>query len=286
MDRSRSDEKKVDNYRTVTEIVDADNVYQKDFDVTDLVHKNVSYLNKKSKRELYLMVAKYYVEVVRELSVPDMRTLFSSSSMSDNMFSFVYYSLAFVYNQLLPHNMQFIDMKFFRVAERKMSVPTDPIVFYKSLDSDDSTITCYVDAANILRILEKPFDVDVKFETDDDKNEMFKMIDRIKMVEQKQNQQSCVNRIMFVDNQPAPNINETYVTPLVTLLILFSNAALDLFKLMRSDFQQYYHYLLNHEALVKERSIPNVTNLITGHFTFTVSGEVDKNRKSGLVFKK
>nr|QNN89555.1 ODV-e27 [Pieris brassicae granulovirus] len=221
MNRSRTDEAKIENYRTVTEIVDSDSLYQKEFDVTDLEHKNEAYLRKMNKRQLYLMVAKYYVEVIRQLDIPDLRVLFSSGSLTDKMFSFVYYSLAFVNNQMLPHNMQFIDMKFNKIEDRKMSIPTDPIVFYKSLDSDDQTITCYVDSANILRILEKPIDVDTKFEPDDTRTEMFKLIDRIKTMEQRQSQQFCTNKIMYIDNETAPNLNEIYVTPFVTLLILF-----------------------------------------------------------------
>ncbi|ABC61211.1 ODV-E27 [Choristoneura occidentalis granulovirus] len=283
MNRLRTDENKVDSYRTVTEIVDSENFYKKEFDVTDLEYKNEAYLQKNKKRQLFLMVAKYFVEVVKELNIPDIRVLFDSNE-TDKIFTFVYYSLAFINNQMLPHNKQFIDIKFFRITDRKMAVATDPILFYKSLDSEDQTITCYVDTVNIHRILSKFVDVDTKFEPDDDKKEVFKLIDRIKKVEQRNLDLYCFNKIMLVDNQPTPTMDETYVTPFVTLLIIFSNAYLDLFKLLRSDFQQYYNYLLDHEGLVKERSLPNINNIITGNFSFKIDS-VEKKGSVGLNFK-
>lgn len=288
MNRLRTDERRVENYRTVTEIVDADNSYKKEFDVSDLVYQNEAYLRKINRRELYLMVAKYYVEVVRELNLPDMRVLFGNRSMLEKVYSFVYYSLAFINNQMVPHSVKFVDMKFVDVRDRSMSIPTDPIVFYKSLHSDDSTITCFIDSANILRILEKPVDVEAKFEMDDGKSQVFKMLDKIKNVEKKQS--LATQRIImypFMETMEAtPKMNEAYVTQFVTLLTIFSNAYLGLFKLMRSDFQQYFHYLLNHESLVREQSLPNVNNLIIGHFSFNVeAGASGKKGSGGLVFK-
>lgn len=286
MNRDRTNEKKINNYRTVTEIVDAENSFQKQFDVSSLTYQNEAYLRKMSTRQLYLMVAKYYVEVIKELNIPDIKVLFGSNVMTDKIFSLVYYSLAFVNNQMVPHNVQFVDMKFVQVKDRKMSIPTDPIIFYKSLDSEDQTITCYVDTVNMLRILEKPIDVETKFEIDDTRTEVFKLMDRIKSVEKKQTEQYCINTLLYRDNEKAPEMNEVYVTPFVTLLIIFSNAYLGLFKLMRSDFQQYYNFLLNHESLIKERSIPNINNLITGHFTFKITEEVEnKTTKGGITFK-
>ncbi|UYE99060.1 MAG: odv-e27 [Betabaculovirus sp.] len=283
MNRSRSDDQhQPDHYRTVTEIIDTNNVYQKEFDITDYEYKNEAYLSKNSKRQLYLMVAKYFVEVIKELNIPDVRVLFDGNE-DDKIFTFVYYSLAFVNNQMLPHNKQFIDMKFVRIIDRKMSIPTDPIVFYKSMDSDDQTITCYVDTVNIHRMLSKYVDVETRFEPDDSKKEVFKLIDRIKRVEQKNVDNAlCFNRITFADY--TPTMDETYIQPFVALLIMFSNAYLGLFKLMRSDFQQYYHYLLDHEGLLKERSLPNISNIIMGHFSFKVDG-VDKRHMGSLNFK-
>lgn len=281
MNRSRSEEQQPDHYRTVTEIIDINNVYQKEFDITDYEYKNEAYLRKNSKRQLYLMVAKYFVEVIKELNVPDVRILFDGNE-DDKIFTFVYYSLAFVNNQMLPHNKQFIDMKFVRIIDRKMSIPTDPIVFYKSMDSDDQTITCYVDTVNIHRMLSKYVDVETKFEADDSKKEVFKLIDRIKRVEQKNVETLCFNRITFADQ--TPTMDEVYVQPFVALLIMFSNAYLGLFKLLRSDFQQYYHYLLDHEGLLKERSLPNIGNIIMGHFSFKVDG-ADKRQTGSLNFK-
>ncbi|AAQ21683.1 odv-ec27 [Cryptophlebia leucotreta granulovirus] len=287
MNRLRTDERKIENYRTVTEIVDAENSYKKEFDVTDLVYQNEAYLRKISKRELYLMISKYYVEVVRELNLPEMRILFSSKTMLEKVFSFVYYSLAFVNNQMVPHSVKFVDMKFVDVRDRSMSIPTEPIIFYKSLQSEDSTITCFIDTANILRILEKPVDVTTKFEMDDGKSQIFKMLDKIKNVEKKQMTQR-VAVFPFVETMElAPKMNEAYVTQFVTLLILFSNAYLGLFKLMRSDFQQYYNYLLNHESLMKEQSLPNINNLILGHFSFGIdTNENNKRNNGGLIFKR
>ncbi|AIS92088.1 ODV-E27 [Erinnyis ello granulovirus] len=283
MNRSRSNDQQPDHYRTVTEILDTDNVYQKEFDIAEYEYKNEAYLRKNSKRQLYLMVAKYFIEVVKELNVPDVRILFDSNE-NDKIFTFVYYSLAFVNNQMLPHNKQFIDMKFVRVTDRKMSIPTDPIVFYKSMDSDDQTITCFVDTVNIHRILSKYVDVESRFEPDDSKKEVFKLIDRIKRVEQKKCE--VLGRVVYVDGkqQQTPTMDEVYVQPFVALLIIFSNAYLGLFKLLRSDFQQYYHYLLDHEGLLKERSLPNIGNIIMGHFSFQVDG-ADKRQGVGLNFK-
>ncbi|AAP85719.1 odv-ec27 [Adoxophyes orana granulovirus] len=275
--------KNSNNFRTVTEIVDSDDLYQKDFDVSNLEYVNDSFLRKISKRQLYLMVAKYYVEVVKELDLPDLKLLFSSNNMSDKIFSFVYYSLAFVNNQLIPHDSKFVDMKFVEIKDRKMVIPTEPIVFYKSLDSEDQTITCYVDTLGIARILEKPFDVNVKFDHDDNRKELFKLIDRIKVIEKINQPLLYQNKLLYRESEP--NLNETYFTPIITLLILFSNAYMGLYKLIHSDFQQYFHFLLNYENLVKEQILPNVNNLITGHFSFRVQTETKKNSLGGLVFK-
>lgn len=283
MNRSRTDERKVDNYRTVTEIVDAESSYQREFELGDLIYKNETYLRRVSRRELYLMVGKY-IAMVRELNLPDLRVLFSSSTTVDKLFTLVYYSLAFVNNQMVPHQTQFVDMRFVEVLDRKLAIPTEPIVFYKSINSEDQTITCYVDRPGILRILEKPVDVDLKFEPDEPRSEMFKAIDRIRSVERRQ-PQACVNNVLYMQ-EPAPKMDETYVTPFVALLILFSQAYLGLFRLMRSDFQQYLNFLLNHESLVKEKSLSNITNTIVGHFNFRVdAGGTEKRSGGGLVFK-
>ncbi|QOD40051.1 odv-ec27 [Matsumuraeses phaseoli granulovirus] len=284
MNRPRAEERKIDNYRTVTEIVDADSCYEKEFDVTDLAYQNEAHLRKMNKREMFLMVAKY-IATIKDLNMPDLRTLFSSSSMVVEMFTLVYYSLAFVNNQMVPHQIKFVDMRFVEVKERKMAIPTEPIVFYKSINSEDQTITCYVDRPGILRILEKTVDVDLKFEMDDNKKDMFKLIDKIRNVEKKQTQMYCMNRLTYADNEQIPKMDEAYVTQFVTLLILFSNAYLGLFKLIRSDFQQYFQYLLNHESLVNEQSLANITNLILGNFSFKVSANGDKKTAGGLVFK-
>nr|UYX49718.1 ODV-E27 [Darna trima granulovirus] len=293
MNRLRTDERPVENYRTVTEIVDSENLYQKNFDVTDLPQTNEAYYQKLNKRELYTMTAHYIDQVVKQLDIPDIRILFSSNNSNDKLFSFVYYSLAFVNHQILPHTKRFIDMGFVKIEDRKMSVPTDPIVFYKTSDSSkndindkSSFITCFVDAANILRILEKPVDVNMKFESDDSRTEMYKLIDKIKTVEKKHSDNNCIiNHVMFVDNEKAPHMDETYITPFITLLILFSNTYLDLFKLMRSDFSQYFRYMTDHESLIKERSLPNVNNLITGRFTFKIEVNENNSANRGIIFK-
>ncbi|AMF83830.1 odv-e27 [Cnaphalocrocis medinalis granulovirus] len=294
--RDNNDEP-VENYRTVTEIVDANNAYQKDFDLTELEFKNEIFLRQTNKRKLYLMVARYYLEVVRVLNIPDMRSLFGNNTMLDKMFEFVYLSLAFVNNQVMPHCTEFMELNFVKIEERRMSVPTDPIVFYKSLHVDDNKITCYVDAANILRILEKPIDVNLKFDLDEDTNiEMFKFIDQLKVAEQKHHLQNMgcgvANRAMYADRmynqQQVPNMDEQYVTSFVTCLLLFTNAYLDLLKIKNSDFKQYYNHLLDHEGLIKERSMPNVNNIITSYFNFKINTESTKRtiKTNNLIFKR
>ncbi|AKN80744.1 ODV-E27 [Diatraea saccharalis granulovirus] len=270
----------MNRYRTVTEIVDSEDLYQKEFDVSDLIYQNEAYLRKMNRRELYLMVSKY-IASLKQLDLTDLNILFANKGNILKVFTLVYHSLAFVNNQMVPHQVHFINMKFVDVSDRKMSFPADPIVFYKNINSeDDQTITCYVDRPGILRILEKPVDVNVKFETNDNVSEIIKTVERIKTMEMKRKQPfPCT----ILSNDSSVKLNEEYVTQFVTLLILFSNAYIALFKLMRSDFHQYYNFLLDHESLLKERSLPNINNLIIGKFNFRI--EAGDKRKEGLVFK-
>ncbi|APO13968.1 ODV-EC27 [Plodia interpunctella granulovirus] len=279
MNRVRTEERKLDSYRTVTEIVDAEDLYQKEFDVADLVNKNEAYLRRQSKREMYLLVAKY-ITMVCELQLPDMRVLFANSNLNEKLFTLVYFSLAFMNNLMSPHSTQFIDLQFVEIKDRKMAIPAEPIVFYKSVNSDDESqiITCYVDRAGILRILEKSVDINLQFEPDDNTSEMYKLLDRIKTIEQ-------MNKPARPLAAEISKMDEHYVTQLIILMIVFTNAYLGLYKLMRTDFQQYFDYLINHESLIKDRSLSNIQNLFTSYFNFRVSGDVAKKSATSLIFK-
>nr|ANY57478.1 occlusion derived virus envelope and capsid protein 27 [Phthorimaea operculella granulovirus] len=285
MNRARTDERKVSSYRTVTEIVDSDNVYQKEFDVSDLVYQNEAYIRKMSKHEMYVNVAKYYAMVRHQHNIPDLRLLLGSNNQQEKLFTLVYYSLAFVNSQMVPHNVEFVDMQFIEVKDRKSAIPTEPIVFYKSDDEQNEIIKCFVDRPGLLRILEKPIDVTTEFENSDDKQDWLKMVDKIKNVERKKNNQRfCVNK-EYNDLPAGTNLEEPYMTQFVTLLIIFCNAYLGLFKLMRSDFTQYFAYLLNHENLIKDNSLSNLKNLLIGQFSFKVTTDTEKKSTGTLTFR-
>jgi hypothetical protein len=292
MNRSRTDERRVESYRTVTEISDADSLYKKKFEVGDLVDKNEAYQREKEKREMYLMLSKY-VAMVLDLKLPDLKILFGSNSNTEHLLSLVYHSLAFVNNQMFPHSTKFVDMKFVVVTERKMAIPGEPIVFYKSINPDDQdqTVTCFVDRPGILRVLEKPVDVNLVFEESDCKTEvMSRLLDRIKQMEQRKyaNPYECFvsNEFMSTLNEFNFKMEESYITQFVILLILFTNAYLGYYKLIRTDFQQYLDFLMNHESLIKENTLTNLPNLFTSKFIFSVQGEHEKKSASGLIFKK
>ncbi|AAS82651.1 ORF87 [Agrotis segetum granulovirus] len=288
----REGERKVENYRTVTEITDAENSYSKRYDVSDLVNKNEAYQRQQEKREMYLMLSKY-VAMVLDLKLPDLKILFGSNGTPEAILSLVYHSLAFVNTQMFPHSTRFVDMRFIITSERKFAIPGEPIVFYRSINpDDDQTVVCFVDRPGILRVLEKPVDVNVVFEENDCKNEyMTKLFDRIKSTEHA----APVNPYeRFITNEFVCNLNESnlkmdegYITQFVILLILFTNAYIGYYKLVRTDFRQYFDFLLNHESLIRDQSaLPNLCNLFTSKFSFSVQGEEGKKPSSGLIFKK
>ncbi|ABQ52031.1 odv-ec27 [Spodoptera litura granulovirus] len=282
MNRQRT----VENYRTVTEITDAENVYHKKFDVSDLMDKNEAYLRETEKREMYLMISKYIAMFIDKLNVPDLKLVFSRPENVNDMLSVVYNSLAFVNNQVFPHSNSFVDMKFVIVNDRKMCIPGEPIVFYRNINVDeDQTVICYVDRPAILRILEKPVDVNIVFEEEDCKSQiMSKLLDRIKCIEQ----QKCMSMPEFAYNvnKMSYKMDEGYVTQFVVLLIIFTNAYLGYYKLLRTDFTQYLEFLLNHETLERENFMTNLKNLFTSFFKFTAEAEYDKRQTNTFVVKR
>lgn len=279
----------IENYRTVTEISDAAEAYQKKFDVTTLISKNESYIRDSEKRNMVLMISKYIGMFVDKLKVPDLKVVFSGKSNSQDVLSVVYNSLAFVNNQVHPHANNFVDMNFVLLTERKYCIPGEPIVFYRSINQDDDqTVVCYIDRPSILRILEKPIDVNLIFEEEDCKaKNMSRLVERIKLLEK----QRCTN--VYTQNmQFAASLNEfnlkmdeTYVTQFVTLLVLFSNAYLGYYKLIRTDFTQYLNFLINHEGIEQENFLTNLRNLFTAHFKFSVLPEYEKKNNSGFIVK-
>lgn len=288
MKRSRIDERKVENYRTVTEITDAENLYKKNFDVTQLTNKNEAYLRREEKREMYIDLSQY-IAMILSLNIPDFKTVFGSNSQPTNVYCVVFNSLAFVNYQVTKSTM-FVNMKFSIIQDRKMAIPGEPIVFYRDRNEDnDQSIKCYVDRAGILRVLEKPIDVNLVFE--DGKGEVIsRLMDRLQQIEQRNcnNPYSSFvsNEFMCKLNEASFKMDENYFTQFVTMLIIFTNAYISYLKLARTDFQQYFNFLTNHESLVQDNYVPNMSNLFTSKFNFTVEGEHEKKTNAGLIFKK
>lgn len=278
---NRTEEERPQSYRTVTEIFDADDLYQKDFDVSDLQNKNEAYIRDKEKKEMNVIVAQY-IAMVKELRLPDIKIVFGSNNTVTDMINLVYNSLAFINQQVFPHSTQFVDMKFAVVPDRQHSLATEPIAFYKPIDSaSDQVVTCYVDRANVLRILDKTIDVNLKFENGESKNELLStLLDSIKMMEKR-----SADRF-FNNDDDNTKMDETYVTQFVTLLIIFSNAYLAYYKLVRNDFNQYFDFITNNDIVLTDTSMPNITNLFTTYFTFSVDAIYDKKTKSTLNFKR
>lgn len=288
MNRPRLEERRPEGYRTVTEIADADTLYQKKFDVTGLLDRNEAYLRNRDKRDMYLILSKY-IAMVMDLKLPNLTLVFANAGANSELISLIYYSLSFVNNQMFPHSTRFVDMKFVPVPDRKAAIPAEPIVFYRSLNpDDDQTVTCYYDRAGILRILEKQVDVTLKFEDGDCNTQiMSRLLDKIKLIEQNK---SPLGRDAFATlatdtSDLNTRMDERYTTQFVILLIVFTNAYLGYHKLVSTDFKQYLEYLLNHNSHVSEIAAPNVSNLFTSYFHFAVEGEHDKKKNSGLVFK-
>lgn len=286
MNRSRA----IENYRTVTEISDAAEVYHKQYDVTTLIDKNEAYVRDSEKRNMVLMIAKYIGMFVDRLKVPDLKTVFSGKNDTSDIISVVYNSLAFVNNQVHPHANAFADINFVVLTERKYCIPGEPIVFYRNINQDeDQTVVCYIDRPSILRILEKPIDVHLVFENEEDCNikNMSVLVERIKMIEK----QRCTNvyapNVHFAAtlNEFNMKMDETYVTQFVTLLVLFSNAYLGYYKLLRTDFTQYLNFLINHEGIEQENFLTNLRNLFTAHFKFIITPEYEKRNNSGFIVK-
>ncbi|AAF05226.1 ORF112 [Xestia c-nigrum granulovirus] len=279
----------IENYRTVTEISDSAKAFQKRYDVSALVNKNESYIRNSEKRNMVLMVSKYISMFVDRLKVPDLRSVFSGKGKSQDVISVVYNSLAFVNNQVHPHANTFADMNFIILNERKYCIPGEPIVFYRNINQDeDQTVMCYVDRPSILRILEKPIDVNIIFEEEDcNTKNMTRLVERIKLIEK----QRCTN--VYTQNmQFAASLNEfnlkmdeTYVTQFVTLLVLFSNAYLGYYKLIRTDFPQYLNFIINHDGIEHENFLTNLRNLFIAHFKFSVAAEYEKRNNSGFIVK-
>lgn len=279
----------IENYRTVTEISDAAEAYQKRFDVSTLVDKNESYIRDSEKRDMVLMISKYIGMFVDKLKVPDLKMVFSGKSNVQDILSIVYNSLAFVNNQVHPHATTFADMNFVVVTERKYCIPGEPIVFYRNINQDDDqTVICYIDRPSILRILEKPIDVNLIFDEDECRTkDMTRLVERIKLMEKQRCSNVYTQNLQFAAslNEFNMKMDETYVTQFVTLLVLFSNAYLGYYKLIRTDFTQYLNYLINHEGIEQENFLTNLRNLFTAHFKFSVLPEYEKRNNSGFIVK-
>ncbi|QBQ01639.1 odv-ec27 [Hyphantria cunea granulovirus] len=289
MNRSRTSERRVDTYRTVTQIADAETVYQKTFDVRDLDSKSEVYLRETEKREMCLILAKY-IAMVQQLKIPDIKLVFGSKNNSEHLLMLVSRSLAFINHQVFPHCTTFVDMDFNITEERKYSIPGEPIVFYKPINSEaKQTVRCFIDRPSIIRILDKPVDVKLMFDKDDCRtNIVTGLLDKIKMIET----QHCMNKFQrfatseFVCTTGDFKMEEEYITQFVILLIIFSWAYLGYYKLQRTDFQQYFDFMHNHESLERHGIISNLGNLFITKFRFKISEDSEKRSASGMIFKK
>ncbi|AQQ80369.1 ODV-EC27 [Betabaculovirus altermyunipunctae] len=279
----------IENYRTVTEIADAEEAFHKRYDVTALIDKNESYVRDCEKRNMVLMVSKYISMFVEKLRVPDLRVVFGSNNNLQHVISIVYNSLAFVNNQVHPHATSFADMNFVVLNERKYCIPGEPVVFYRNINQDeDQTVVCYVDRPSILRILEKPIDVNLIFEDEEcNVKNMARLVEKIKTIEKRRCTDVYAQNLQFTAslNEFNMKMDETYVTQFVTLFVLFSNAYLGYYKLVRTDFTQYLNYLINHEGVEQENFLTNLRNLFTAHFKFSVTPEYEKRNNSGFIVK-
>ncbi|AKR17447.1 ODV-EC27 [Mocis latipes granulovirus] len=280
----------IETYRTVTEISDASEAYQKRYNVSTLIDKNETYIRNSEKRNMVLIVSKYISMFVDRLKVPDLKSVFSGKGNSQDVISVVYNSLAFVNNQVHPHATTFADMNFVIINERKLCIPGEPIVFYRNINQDeDQTVVCYVDRPSILRILEKPIDVNMIFEEEDEcktKN-MTRLVERIKLIEKQRCSSVYTQNLQFAAslNEFNYKMDETYVTQFVVLLVLFSNAYLGYYKLIRTDFPQYLNFLINHDGIEHENFLTNLSNLFTAHFKFSIVPEYEKRNNSGFIVK-
>lgn len=278
MNRPRADEKRIEVYRTVTEI--SDNLYTKKFDTRDLINKSEAYINNQERREIFLILSRY-IALVYNLNIKDVKLVFSDLD-NRGLITLVYFSLSFVNNQMFPHSRRLGKLNFVVVNEREKSIPTEPIVFSKSINSDsDQTITCYIDKPAILRILEKPIDVDVKFDVDD-RNEFSNLLDQLKSIEYRK----CTkgfdvlnSPFSFCRQDEDFKYDEYYVTQFVILLIIFTNAYLGYYKLARTDFEQYLNYLTSRDNLIDNT---NLSNLFLSYFSFYAEEEYKKT--STLAF--
>lgn len=279
----------VTSYRTVTEISNGEDAYYNTFEVD--ITKNVAYMREAERREMYITIATY-IAMVHNLKVSDLRSVFSATNNDEDLINLVYNSLGFVNAQVFPHSTRFVDMNFVVTNKREMSAPGEPIVFYRNISlNDDQTVVCYVDKPSILRILEKPIDVNAKFEEEDCNSTMVtRLLDKIKSTTPINSGLLATQTMMLGEyTRNTTQLDETYVTQFVTLLILFTNAFLGYYKLIRTDFQQYFTYLTNHDSLASNTFVTNLQNLFLSKFKFSVEGDYDKRcgpNTSNFVFKR
>ncbi|AAG27378.1 PxORF80 peptide [Plutella xylostella granulovirus] len=284
MKRRRSNERRVDAYRTVTEISDSKVLYEKNYDITNLVDQNEAYIRESEKRDVYLILAKY-MAAITNCKLPDIKIIFASNNNDEYILSFVYHSLLFVNNQMFPHSTKFVDMKFVIINERKKSIPGEPIVFYKPINSDvDQTVVCYIDRPQIMRILDKPIDDKLVFEEETCKDQiMSRLVDKIRMIEQKNKEYEYKNSEQMESDYA---MDEMYITQFVTMLMITSHAYLGYYKLMRTDFHQYVDFLINHDNIQQQSFMSNLNNLFLTKFRFNVEEQYTSTNSKGLMFKK
>jgi Baculovirus occlusion-derived virus envelope protein EC27 len=251
--------------RTVTEIINGDEKYVKEYDLAEFDAKNLNSLESHETLTNKMVLANYMAMLNTLNLTQPLVALFRDKNAVQEINTVVCASLGFVHNRVNPLVNHFNSLMSFVITEnRDTIIPGEPLFFRQHENGD---VVCLIDRLSILRTLDREFDLDINV------NSLHRDRDRIQLAKAFRCRDKHSNLSSPYPSRWDIRLTETDATQYLALLMIHEHAYIHYFHMISFGLLEYSRSLSDH-SMFANKSRPSFNskfyNLMMPKCKFTI----------------